>query len=229
MLFDNELATFLMKNDHETGGKRPKGPEPELEPEPEPEPEPEQERAEPELKPEPEPPHQSPLQRLPKQHLISLETRRERGLLMKTFEGRFVDERTFGVFSLQSSLSEAKSVCDTHPRNPKPRPEPQPTLCAPPSQKRKPEPKPKPLQSPPPPTRVKWAPFVLLAFLPLFYSIFCFKIGHFPLKLGSLKIPFSGPKRTNGGFGDSKTPKPPEMPIKLGKTSQHHNWPRYLD
>ena len=27
----------------------------------------------------------------------------------------------------------------------------------------------------------------------------------------------------------SKTPKPPEMPIKLGKTSQHHNWPRYMD
>ena len=27
----------------------------------------------------------------------------------------------------------------------------------------------------------------------------------------------------------SKTPKPPEMPIKPGKTSQHHNWPRYMD
>ena len=27
----------------------------------------------------------------------------------------------------------------------------------------------------------------------------------------------------------SKTPKPPEMPLKQGKTSQHQNWPRYMD
>ena len=27
----------------------------------------------------------------------------------------------------------------------------------------------------------------------------------------------------------SKTLKPPEMPFKLGKTSQRHNWPRYMD
>ena len=46
---------------------------------------------------------------------------------------------------------------------------------------------------------------------------------------GSLKNPFSGPKMTNGEFGGSKTPNPPEMPIKIGKTSQHHNWPRYMD
>ena len=23
--------------------------------------------------------------------------------------------------------------------------------------------------------------------------------------------------------------RPPEMPLKQGKTSQHHNWPRYMD
>ena len=40
---------------------------------------------------------------------------------------------------------------------------------------------------------------------------------------------YSGPKRTNGEFGVSKTPKPPELPLKQGKTSQHHNWPRYMD
>ena len=37
----------------------------------------------------------------------------------------------------------------------------------------------------PPRTRVKWVPFVLLALFenfPLFYSIFGFKIGHFPFK-----------------------------------------------
>ena len=27
----------------------------------------------------------------------------------------------------------------------------------------------------------------------------------------------------------SKTPKPPEMPLKPGETSQHHNRPRYMD
>ena len=51
---------------------------------------------------------------------------------------------------------------------------------------------------------MKWVPFDLLSFFPLFYSIFCFKIGHFSFKtqcFGSLKNPFSGPKRTNGGFG----------------------------
>ena len=26
-----------------------------------------------------------------------------------------------------------------------------------------------------------------------------------------------------------ETPKPPEMPTKIGKTSQPHNWPRYMD
>ena len=29
-------------------------------------------------------------------------------------------------------------------------------------------------------TRAKWAPFVLLAFFPQFYSLLRFKIGHFP-------------------------------------------------
>ena len=39
------------------------------------------------------------------------------------------------------------------------------------------------LPTPPPPrTRMKWVPFVLSAFFPLFYSIFCFKSGHFPFK-----------------------------------------------
>ena len=53
-------------------------------------------------------------------------------------------------------------------------------------------------------TCVKMEPFVLLGFFPQFYSLFRFKIGHFPFKawcLGSRKGPFSGPKRTNGGFG----------------------------
>ena len=59
--------------------------------------------------------------------------------------------------------------------------------------------------TPPPRTRVKWVPFVLLAFLPLFYSICRFKIGHFPFKtqrFGSLKRPFSGPKKTNVSPGE---------------------------
>ena len=50
---------------------------------------------------------------------------------------------------------------------------------------------------------------------------FASKLSIFPFKtcFGSLKRPFSGPKRTNGGFGVPRpqTPKPPEMPIKLGK------------
>ena len=44
--------------------------------------------------------------------------------------------------------------------------------------------------------------FVLLALFAQF--IVRFKIGHFPFKtfwFGSLKRPFSGLKRTNGGFG----------------------------
>ena len=31
----------------------------------------------------------------------------------------------------------------------------------------------------------------------------------------------------NSGFQDTK--KPPETPLRQGKTSQHHNWPRYMD
>ena len=38
-----------------------------------------------------------------------------------------------------------------------------------------------------------------------------------------------GPEKDKWWIRGSKTPKPPEMPIKLGKTSQHHNWPRHMD
>ena len=38
-----------------------------------------------------------------------------------------------------------------------------------------------------------------------------------------------GPEKDKWWIWGSKTPNPPEMPIKLGKTSQHHNWPRYMD
>ena len=37
-----------------------------------------------------------------------------------------------------------------------------------------------------------------------------------------------GPKKDKWWIRGSKTPKPPEMPLKQGKTSQHHNWPRYM-
>ena len=36
------------------------------------------------------------------------------------------------------------------------------------------------------------------------------------------------PEKDKWWIWGSKTPKPLEMPTKLGKTSQHHNWPRYL-
>ena len=39
----------------------------------------------------------------------------------------------------------------------------------------------------------------------------------------------STPKKDKWWIWGSKTPKPPEMPIKLGKTPQHHNWPCYMD
>ena len=38
-----------------------------------------------------------------------------------------------------------------------------------------------------------------------------------------------GPEKNKWRIRGSKTPKPPEMPLKQGKTSQHHNWPRYMD
>ena len=38
-----------------------------------------------------------------------------------------------------------------------------------------------------------------------------------------------GPEKDKWWIWGSKTPKPPEMPIKLGKTSQHHKLPRYMD
>ena len=44
-----------------------------------------------------------------------------------------------------------------------------------------------------------------------------------------LKKAIFGPEKDKWWIWGSKTPKPPEMPIKLGKTSQHHNWPRYMD
>ena len=37
------------------------------------------------------------------------------------------------------------------------------------------------------------------------------------------------PKKDKCLIWCSKTPKPPEMPIKQGKASQHHNWPRCRD
>ena len=65
--------------------------------------------------------------------------------------------------------------------------------------------------------RVKWVPFVLLAFFPLFYSsIFASKLAIFPLKrsvLGAWKGHFRARKgqMVDLGFQD---PKPPEMPYK---------------
>ena len=38
-----------------------------------------------------------------------------------------------------------------------------------------------------------------------------------------------GPEKEKWWNWGSNTPKPPEMPIKQGKTSQHHNWPPYMD
>ena len=38
-----------------------------------------------------------------------------------------------------------------------------------------------------------------------------------------------GPEKDTWWIWGSKTPKPPELPIKLGKAPQHHNWPRYMD
>ena len=38
-----------------------------------------------------------------------------------------------------------------------------------------------------------------------------------------------GPEKDEWWIRGSKTPKPPEMPLKQGKMSQHHSWPRYMD
>ena len=38
-----------------------------------------------------------------------------------------------------------------------------------------------------------------------------------------------GPEKDKWWIWGSKTPKPPEMTIKLGQKSQHHNWPHYMD
>ena len=81
--------------------------------------------------------------------------------------------------------------------------------------------------TPPPRTRVKWVPFVLLAFFPLFYSNWPFSLWN--VVLWELEKAIFGPEKDKWWIRGSKTPKPLEMPIKLGKTSQHHNWPRYMD
>ena len=47
--------------------------------------------------------------------------------------------------------------------------------------------------------------------------------------LWELEKAIFGPEKDKWWIWGSKTRKPPEMPIKLGKTSQHHNWPRYMD
>ena len=75
---------------------------------------------------------------------------------------------------------------------------------------------------PPPRTRVKWVPFVLLAFFPQFYSIFRFKIGHFPFKnvvFWELEKAICGPEKDKWWIWGSKTPQPPEMPIKRHSTT----------
>ena len=46
---------------------------------------------------------------------------------------------------------------------------------------------------------------------------------------GELEKTIFGPEKDKWWIWGCKTQKPPEMPIKLGKTSQHHNWPRYMD
>ena len=46
---------------------------------------------------------------------------------------------------------------------------------------------------------------------------------------GELEKAIFGPDKDKWRIRGSKTPKPPEMPLKQGKTSQHHNWPRYTD
>ena len=68
-------------------------------------------------------------------------------------------------------------------------------------------------------------------FFPCFTVYFSSKSAIFPLKrsvLGAWKRIF-GPEKDKWWIWGSKTQKPPEMPIKLGKASQHHNWPRYMD
>ena len=72
---------------------------------------------------------------------------------------------------------------------------------------------------------------LLAFFFPCFVVFFASKLAIFPLKrsvLGAWKGHFR-PEKDKWWIWGSKTPKPPEMPIKLGKTSQHHNWPRYMD
>ena len=82
-------------------------------------------------------------------------------------------------------------------------------------------------RNPPPRTRVKWVPFVLLSFFPCFTVFFVSKLANWPFWEPEKAI--FGPEKDKWWIWGSKTPKPPEMPIKLGKTSQHHNWPRYMD
>ena len=44
-----------------------------------------------------------------------------------------------------------------------------------------------------------------------------------------MKRPYSGPKRTNGEFGVPRPQNHLKRLLKQGKTSQHDNWPRYMD
>ena len=68
-------------------------------------------------------------------------------------------------------------------------------------------------------------------FLPCFIVFFDSKLAVFPLKrsVWELEKTIFGPEKDKWWIQGSKIPKPPEMPLKQGKTSQHHNWPRYMD
>ena len=75
-------------------------------------------------------------------------------------------------------------------------------------------------------------PFVLLAFFSCLIVFVRFKIGHSSFKtlcFGELAKAIFRPEKDKWWIRGPKTPKPPEMPLKQGKTSQHHHWPRYMD
>ena len=67
---------------------------------------------------------------------------------------------------------------------------------------------------------------------PLFYNNFLLQNWPFLLQnvvFWELEKAIFGPEKDKWWIWGSKAPKTPEMPIKQGKTSQHHNWPRYMD
>ena len=79
-----------------------------------------------------------------------------------------------------------------------------------------------PKNSPPPPcTRVKWVPFVLWRFFPCFIVFVVSKLAIFPLQrhqvFWELDKAIFGPEKDKWWIWGSKTPKPPEMPLKQGK------------